>query len=224
MDLYLAGGLHDDPLCRDQLVGWTHSLVDSIGDPTFVAVEMDVGIKGILDGKRQMFRVLAGGLFGGGAAPQVIEALAMTMAWEVDSHRALLKDLDPIYLDLPDKPRSHAINGVASFEHFNIELKDYAGDPTSVSDACKHLSQKAAARATDVAKAYASKRDEQKARERDFMYSLRFALKGNGWGLIVVGALHASNYDGDTLRALLQKAGHKVTVKYLTWQPPAGIA
>ncbi len=195
------------------------------GEPAFVAVEMDVGIRHLLNAKRETFRNVAAGLFGTGGDAAVIDALAKTMAWEVDAHRGVLPNKDPVYLDHPDRPRSGAINGIASFNSFRAELADFNEDRSSVIEVTTHLSNKAQTRATTAAiPHYPAIRDEQKARERDFLSNIRRELRMPGWGLLVVGALHASRYDNDTFRMLLDREGHFITVKYLTWQPPANIA
>lgn len=207
------------------MASWLKVLVNAHGEPAFVAVEMDVGIRHLLNPKREAFRSIAGGLFGSGGDAAVIDALAKTMAWEVDAHRAVLPNHDPVYLDHPDKPRSGAINGIASFNSFRGELSDFNGDRSSVTEVTTHLSSKAQTRATTAAiPHYPEIREDQKARERDFLSSIRRELRMAGWGLLVVGALHASRYDNDTFRMLLDREGHHITVKYLTWQPPANIA
>src|SRR5437588_11858022 len=99
MRVYMAGGIHEDPLCRPRLVAWLHELVEKEGkQPRLVAVEHDPDVKGFFRMERAAFRNLASGLWGDAVDPAVADMLAIALGWELDAYRAAI-DTDPFYLD-----------------------------------------------------------------------------------------------------------------------------
>jgi len=225
VDVCLAGGLHDDPLCKSRLIDWLTAEVARRGsEPSFVGVEMDEGIQYLLRTKRNSFRNLAGGLWGDGAAPAVVTSLASAMAWEVDAYRKVLPGVEPTYLDPPDRATSQGVDGLLAFGSCLVKLQGFSGNRNDVDEVVAWLSKAAVTRATtDGTRRFAAIRDDQRKREKAWMYNLRFQLEKSGWGLAIVGALHASRYDHDTFRQLLISAGHMPIPHYLTWTPPAAI-
>jgi hypothetical protein len=228
MRIYIAGGIHDDPLGRKHLEEWLKRLVDKLGYPAFVAVEADPNIRWFLRARRRTFERLAGGLWSDGVEPAVAHVLAQTMGWEVDAHRAIV-DVDPVFLDAPGT-REATVEPKQHFLLMVLRLEGFAGDRGSAAEVAAHISERAVAGAnvggTHRYDSEPNFRQEQAAREEGWHRTLRPELRQDGWGLVVIGALHASRYDDRTFRSLLAVTpGVEVAaVNYLGWSPPAAIA
>jgi hypothetical protein len=226
--IYIAGGVHEDPLCRERLVVWLRELVDHLGHPTFVAVEMDPNIRWYLRGRRGMFDCLAGGIWGDGVDPNVARMLAGTMAWEVDAHSAVI-DINPIFLDEAGT-REGTVDAKLHFTLMMTRLKGFEGDRRNTGEVTAYISARASTAADQGAvnryKDDPDYREKEAIREERWLRPIRQELRMEGWGLVVVGAMHASRYDDRTFRSLLAATpGVEIgDVRYLTWSPPADIA
>lgn len=229
MRVYLAGGIHDDPLCRRRLVEWLKDLLAKESKPPrLIAVEHDPNVKGFVTMERSAFKNLASGLWGDGVDPGVAEMLAQSLAWEVDAHRAVI-DEDPFFLDDPGS-REKAMKGSSHLTLMKARLTGYEGAHDDVEAIANHVDAAAVAAASIEALAEFRKpenREKQAKREEGWLarvrYEVRFDLvrKQDGWILGVVGALHASQHDDRTFRNLLANtAGFDIVdVRYLAWIP-----
>lgn len=215
-------------MCRRRLVEWLKPLVEKLGHPAFVAVEMDPNIKAFLKIRRGMFERLAGGLWGDGVDPPVARALGETMAWEVDAHRAIL-DIEPVFLDEAGS-REGAVEPKLHFGISTKRLEGFSGDRRSADEVAGYISEKsisvADAGAVNRYKNDPDFREQEAKREAGWIRVLRDELRKDGWGLAVVGAMHASQYDDRTFRNLLaaQRGVELAEVHYLGWTPPTNIA
>jgi hypothetical protein len=219
MHIHMAGGNHHDPLCRDELVGWVNEIRDQLGDPAFVAVEWGPGALGLIALARPSFRKLAGGVWGDGATEDLIGRLADTIGWEADAHCAVLPELPPVYLDPLRRRTNRALNAGLYAEIFWQRLREYPGDRGDVAATLAWIRT----RSIEVAQADAYGLLEGRDLTREEAWRNRLAEQhppdSGGWGLAVVGALHASSLDDDTFRRLLEAAGYPVTVRQLGWDP-----
>ncbi len=225
LDIYIAGGLHDDPTCRIRFADWFGQLVAARGNPAFIGVEMDDGIRHMLRVIRERFKGLATGLWGDAAEPAVLNMLADTMAWEVDAHRAACPELEPVFLeDANIHASSSGVDHLQAFASFRADLGGFDGDRKSPAEVAAWVSSSALARADRYGlDTYTRKRDLHRRRERQWHYALRFETRKPGYGVAVIGALHASRHDPETFRRLLERDGHQVAVEYLSWRPPVEI-
>lgn len=222
MKLFIAGGNHQDPLCRHDLVMWLQEIQQAEQEPPrFVAVEWSQGGQGMIEFQRPAFVRIAGGLLGNGTQADLTNRLAMTIAWEVDSHRAVFGDVPPTYLDPPSRQTSRAINAGLYLDIFRQRLLGFAGDVAVTQDVLQWIRDRCIEAGQNDVPDFPHR---DLGREQTWLDRLeaQHAHDSPGWGVAVVGALHASTIDPNTFRTRSANAGYVVQHRYLQgWDPDA---
>lgn len=223
MDLFLAGGLHGDPLARQELVAWLKELKAEYGeDPQFVATEWDSGTKSkaLRALQRARFRNFALGLWEDACDPVVAERLSLMVGWEVDAHREVFPNLDPIFLDPIERKTHKGLDGALYFEIVRTRLYSYRDSRTDVEAILRHV-RDAEVKAAPAGLADAAQKNE--GRDSGWVEVLLHELEksNNGWGIGVMGAWHASRNHESTCRELLTVRGaHLCDVRFIAYKPP----
>jgi hypothetical protein len=190
------------------------------GGPAFVAIEWDSGILTTRDEQRALFREKWTNSRPKDG-PQIVDALVERLGWESDAHLALLPDTPIVWLeqgrDPPPSQGPMAVNRL--FTEQMVIGPDYKATPSDqvMPRICNYWLKEA----DGVA-------DAMKANGRDFsrdekwrdLVAAAIAAHSVGWGLIVVGALHASEWDDKTLYCMLGQT-HLCQAHFLLWSPVA---
>lgn len=216
MDVRFAGGLHYDPMSRPRCVEWLQSL-RPLGNPEFVAVEWDSGIRARLEGERQDFRA-RWARFRGQDPQWLVDQLTESIAWEADVFRPVFGDLRVVWLeDGRDPPPSSRPLGLNRRFDWEFVL---APDPKvrPPEDVLPRLHQYCIEDAETTQRSLA-REGRDAGRDKKWAETLLPLLGADGWSLVIVGALHASEWDDQTLFSLLQAKGHTCETEYLLWRP-----
>jgi len=225
VELWLLGTTHDDPLARFLLRSWlSHRSFRYQQSPTFVAPEWDEQQFTAMKAERPYMQELLRDEWGSEASDVLIDLCARSVAYEGDAHRDDLfaeKETETYWLE-PEDRRWDAHRWVidAGFPIYRDRLRDksLAKDPYG-----------ALARLQEQSYCWADKadpNDRKKYRDKCWAERLIERLKKEdvgaqgAWAAAVVGAIHATRYDGETTASLLDAAGVKYRVRYLGWPPP----
>jgi len=223
MDLFLAGGLHGDPLARQELVAWLKELRAEYGqDPQFVATEWDSGTKSkaLRDHQRDRFRKFALGLWEDACDPVIAERLSSMVGWEVDAHREVFPNLDPVFLDPIERKTHKGLDGALYFEIVRKRLDNFRGPRTDVDAILQHV-RDAEVKAAPAALADAAQKNEGRDAGWVEVFMNEMEKNDNGWAIGVMGAGHASRNHESTCRELLTVRGaHLRDVLFIAYKPP----
>lgn len=212
MDIYLAGTNHFDPSVRKELIGWLKQLAKEHGsEPCFVAVELGKQIYTEIAAAREPWKELARKEWPG-ISDDTLITLADTMGYEGDAHRAIWRDIDPVWLDDSRKltPEDHEklkkyADGRQGVYRAHMRGADPVGDPhTALNGLSESLHRNAGNWDDDP-------RDEAWARE----LSGRIGKEGCEWAVVIAGDEHLAEHGGN----LRDRLGKGKSCKEL---PPAG--
>lgn len=221
MKLVFLGGLHWDPRCPAAARGSLARVkaVD-MSAPAFVAVEWDDAVAPKLSTERSDFQKRWKAKRPADAE-QLVRQLSDTLAWEADIHADSYPDTPVIYLDNGREPLpSSTLSAVGLIYRYSMWLM-----PQWVEVASEEILERLVGKSVEdaeVAMQAAGKDGLRPDSDRDVEWDKAISnalpqLHGD-WGLIVVGAAHASDYDDKTLFSLLSKK-HECTAEFLVWKP-----
>lgn len=226
--LWLAGGLHDDPLARINLRSWlSHLSYRYKRAPLFVAAEWDEDQYNATAAQRPYLRGLLRNEWGDAADSFLVDLCSRSIAYEADTHRDDLFDeheTDTVYLDYK-RGDAHALVANAAFPIFRDRLKDRALASNAHHALCRLQEQ---------AYCWADTADPgDRDTTRDVYFTIRLIDRlttvpfdphgdwAGDWAVAIVGAAHATRCDKMTFASLLDEAGQPYAVRYLGWVPPA---
>lgn len=202
---------------------WIRELSDRQGQPCFVAVEWDCGIREKLDAEREDF-LTRWARFRPNDPPGLVRQLSDVIGWEADAHVDACAGAEVCYLDdgrdpLPSS-RPLGRNRRVDFEYI------LAPDP-QMRPADEVLARIHQYYVEDAVRVVANFRDAGRDASRDHEWANCLSAKAaaqdrDTWGLVIVGAYHASRCDGRTLFTLLRERGHDCEAKFLGWEPTCG--
>ena len=218
MDLIFAGGLHWHPDCRSIYQGRLRTWVAARGRPSFVAVEWDDGVAKSRIGQRRLYRDIWLRTRAQDAGSP-IRKLATRLAWESDGHKSIIRRVPIVWLDngRPQLPSQgpFATNRLVT-ERFVLGGPKHTAIATDV--AMASINAYWIAEAEETQKKLIGQRDA--ARDHVWFDRIRRSIRvfGGDWAVVVVGAIHASEWDRDTLFCLL--SGHfNCRTSFLVWKP-----
>lgn len=215
--ILFVGGLHWHPSCRRAYQSLLRSEIAKSGRPAFIAVEWDSGVVRARKLQRRLYREkwLAKRSQDKGS---VIRSLATRLAWESDGHQGIVRDVPLIWLEecRADKPSA----GYFGANKLFVEQLALGTNFTMVSsrDALAAINRAWILEADSVQANIPTPRDSSRdiAWHRQVSRAIR-KFPGQ-WAVIVVGAVHASEWDSQTLYCLLSKE-QPCRTEYLVWAP-----
>jgi hypothetical protein len=192
MELFIAGGVHEDPLGRRKIEGWLKRIQEDKGEPpAFVAVEWDLDIFRRVEATRNSLRQRVQSEWPDFTV-EFWECLSHTLAYEADAHRSVVPDLEEtLWLDQGRQVSDRVI--AASAGYYLDKWKEWLGGQ-SYSDAriaLGRLEEMAWRKAAPPTPPHERRPDEI---ERDVKWVRllrhRIAQGGGTWAFVSVGVAH----------------------------------
>jgi hypothetical protein len=193
-------------------------LNETSGAPTLVATEWDRGIQRKEQHERADFKE-RWSRFRDQDPPKLLQSLADSIAWESDVFREVFGDVPVVWLEdgrnpLPsDRP-------LGRNRRVDFEIALVPPDPRQcpVEEVLPRIHEYWIRDAESTQKQLA--RDgRDPTRDKEWAKILKAHLTDNGWALVIVGAVHASQWDNQTLYNLLRHHGHDCETQFLVWTP-----
>lgn len=215
MEIWIIGGHHDGLDHYRRSRQWLADKARELGDsPRFVAAEWDQTFAAALLSEREHLRARLL-LLWKGAAPAVIEMGVDSLCWEATAHRGLFADEpEVVWLDdkLDERYEFLAKDPKGTIEsHKSPPLAALMGDPANASSELQALAHTGAeiAKAWPAWEARMPARRAKETREKTWADRVGAAIGGEnkGWGVVIVGAAHATCFDEYTFPSHLKARG-----------------
>lgn len=217
MDLIFVGGLHWHPECRRAYQLALRSLIDERMAPAFIAIEWDSGVVESRIAQRTLYREKWGAKRPQDRGSQ-LRKLATRLAWESDGHRAVVRGVPIVWLD---EGRVELASS-RPFGSNRLVNEQFILGPNfqhvTRGDAMAAINKSWIDEADATQKKIGSPRDSS----RDLVWQRRILrairVHRGDWAAIVVGAIHASEWDAQTLFCLMS-GQYTCVVRFLVWEP-----
>jgi len=216
MHVRFAGGLHYDPTSRRACIEFMKTL-SAESKPVLVAVEWDSGIVAKLEAEREDFK-RRWARFREQDPPELVEQLAKSIAWESDVFKDVFGDLPVVWLE-DGRGEPPSTRPLGSNRRLDCEYA-LAPDPKErpTADVLPRLHRYWLEDA-EVTQKKLIEDGRDSSRDKAWEKNLAPSLDKDGWALVIVGAIHASDWDDETLFNLLIAGGHRCDAGFLVWKP-----